>query len=71
MYYICFGFLQNGKWVDCMCNEKKDFICMKTSASTPTGEEVLQDIGCRIVCCLYLFVFLLQCKSLEAASILR
>lgn len=68
---LCFVFLQNGKWVDRMCSEKKNFICMKTSASTPTGEEVLQDVGCRIVCSLYLFVFLLQCKSLVAASILR
>lgn len=36
--FVCLFFLQNGKWVDLMCGEKKDFICMKTSASTPTGE---------------------------------
>lgn len=44
---------------------------MKTSASTPTGEEMLQDIGCKFVCCLYLFGFSLWYKILETALILR
>lgn len=66
--FVCLFFLQSGKWVDRMCSEKKDFICMKTSASTPTGEEVLQDVGCKIVCCLYLFVFYRRCETLEASS---
>lgn len=50
-----FTFFQNGNWVDCVCDEKHEFICMKMSASTPTGEEVLQDIGCKFVCCIHLF----------------
>ena len=38
--------------MDSRCSEKKDFMCMKMSASKPAEKEVLQDIGCKIVCCL-------------------
>uniref|UniRef100_A0A674PBS8 Mannose receptor, C type 1b n=1 Tax=Takifugu rubripes TaxID=31033 RepID=A0A674PBS8_TAKRU len=38
---------ENGNWVDRMCNEKHEFICMKMSTSTPSGEEVSKDIGCK------------------------
>ncbi|TWW73594.1 Macrophage mannose receptor 1 [Takifugu flavidus] len=40
---------ENGNWVDRMCNEKHEFICMKMSTSTPSGEEVSKDIGCKYV----------------------
>ncbi|KAM9349891.1 macrophage mannose receptor 1-like [Symphorus nematophorus] len=38
---------ENGNWADRVCNEKHGFICMKTSASEPTGDEVEQNVGCK------------------------
>ncbi|XP_067385114.1 macrophage mannose receptor 1-like [Channa argus] len=38
---------ENGNWADRICEDKHGFICMKMSASTPTGEEVEQDVGCK------------------------
>ncbi|KAI3374792.1 hypothetical protein L3Q82_021350, partial [Scortum barcoo] len=38
---------ENGNWADRMCEEKHDFICMKMSASQPTGNDVQQDDGCK------------------------
>uniref|UniRef100_A0A4W6EYQ1 Mannose receptor, C type 1b n=1 Tax=Lates calcarifer TaxID=8187 RepID=A0A4W6EYQ1_LATCA len=38
---------QNGNWADRACEERHGFICMKMSASTPTGDEVEQDVGCK------------------------
>lgn len=43
--------LQNGNWADRVCEEKHGSICMKMSASELTGEEVLQDVGCKTVRC--------------------
>ncbi|XP_069548054.1 macrophage mannose receptor 1-like [Brachyistius frenatus] len=37
---------ENGNWADCVCEEKHGFICMKTSASEPSGDEEDQNIGC-------------------------
>ncbi|XP_034742576.1 macrophage mannose receptor 1-like [Etheostoma cragini] len=39
---------ENGNWADRMCDEKHGFICMKMSASEPSGDEVEQNIGCKI-----------------------
>ncbi|XP_035491562.2 macrophage mannose receptor 1 isoform X1 [Scophthalmus maximus] len=38
---------ENGNWANCVCEEKHGFICMKMSASKPTGDEVEKDIGCK------------------------
>ncbi|XP_018531719.1 macrophage mannose receptor 1 isoform X2 [Lates calcarifer] len=38
---------ENGNWADRVCNEKHGFICMKTSASEPSGGEVDQNVGCK------------------------
>ncbi|XP_078029223.1 macrophage mannose receptor 1-like [Epinephelus lanceolatus] len=38
---------ENGNWADRACNEKHGFICMKTSASEPSGDEVDLNIGCK------------------------
>ncbi|KAK2822606.1 hypothetical protein Q5P01_022671 [Channa striata] len=38
---------ENGNWADSSCKDKHGFICMKTSASEPTGDEVEQNIGCK------------------------
>ncbi|XP_047445392.1 macrophage mannose receptor 1-like [Mugil cephalus] len=38
---------ENGNWADRVCEEKHGFICMTTSVSTPTGDEVDQDVGCK------------------------
>ncbi|XP_044077015.1 macrophage mannose receptor 1-like [Siniperca chuatsi] len=38
---------ENGNWADRMCDEKHGFICMKMSASEPSGNEVEQNIGCK------------------------
>ncbi|XP_042284935.1 macrophage mannose receptor 1-like [Thunnus maccoyii] len=38
---------ENGNWADRSCEEKHDFICMKMSASKPTGDEVEQNVGCK------------------------
>ncbi|KAM4552771.1 macrophage mannose receptor 1-like [Odontesthes bonariensis] len=38
---------ENGKWADRACKEKHGFICMKTSASEPSGDEVVQNAGCK------------------------
>lgn len=48
-------FLQNGNWADRVCGEKHGFICMKTSASDPPGDEMEQNIGCKTVRELYFF----------------
>uniref|UniRef100_A0A3Q3W752 Mannose receptor, C type 1b n=1 Tax=Mola mola TaxID=94237 RepID=A0A3Q3W752_MOLML len=39
---------ENGNWADRVCDEKHGFICMKTSDSKPSGDEVEQNIGCKI-----------------------
>ncbi|XP_049454404.1 macrophage mannose receptor 1-like [Epinephelus fuscoguttatus] len=38
---------ENGNWADHVCEEKHGYICMKTSASKPTGDGVEQDVGCK------------------------
>ncbi|XP_039998645.1 macrophage mannose receptor 1-like [Xiphias gladius] len=38
---------ENGNWADRVCGEKHGFICMKTSASDPPGDEMEQNIGCK------------------------
>uniref|UniRef100_A0A3B4XF49 Mannose receptor, C type 1b n=1 Tax=Seriola lalandi dorsalis TaxID=1841481 RepID=A0A3B4XF49_SERLL len=38
---------EKGNWVDRVCDERHGFICMKRSASKPTGDEVEQDVGCK------------------------
>ncbi|KAM8728032.1 macrophage mannose receptor 1-like isoform 2-T2 [Acanthopagrus schlegelii] len=38
---------ENGNWADHVCEEKHGFICMKMSASESTGDEVVQDDGCK------------------------
>uniref|UniRef100_A0AAQ5XYV6 Mannose receptor, C type 1b n=1 Tax=Amphiprion ocellaris TaxID=80972 RepID=A0AAQ5XYV6_AMPOC len=38
---------ESGNWADRACTEKHGFICMKTSASEPSGDEVDQNIGCK------------------------
>ncbi|XP_076601189.1 macrophage mannose receptor 1-like [Chaetodon auriga] len=38
---------ENGNWADRVCEEKHGFICMKTSASEPSGDVVEQNIGCK------------------------
>ncbi|KAK5860193.1 hypothetical protein PBY51_021688 [Eleginops maclovinus] len=38
---------ENGNWADRVCDEKHGFICMKMSASEPSGDEVEQDVGCK------------------------
>nr|XP_046265195.1 macrophage mannose receptor 1-like isoform X4 [Scatophagus argus] len=38
---------ENGNWADRVCDEKHGFICMKTSASEPSGDEVEQNVGCK------------------------
>ncbi|XP_049888756.1 macrophage mannose receptor 1-like [Epinephelus moara] len=38
---------ENGNWADRVCEEKHGYICMKKSASKPTGDEVEQDVGCK------------------------
>ncbi|XP_054452124.1 macrophage mannose receptor 1-like [Anoplopoma fimbria] len=38
---------ENGNWADRVCEEKHGSICMKMSASKPTGDEVQQDVGCK------------------------
>ncbi|XP_071348975.1 macrophage mannose receptor 1-like isoform X1 [Trachinotus anak] len=38
---------ENGNWAGRVCEEKHGFICMKRSASKPTGDEVEQDLGCK------------------------
>lgn len=42
-------FLQNGNWVDRLCEEKHGFICMKQSTTESTGDEVEVNIGCKLV----------------------
>uniref|UniRef100_A0A3B4X378 Mannose receptor, C type 1b n=1 Tax=Seriola lalandi dorsalis TaxID=1841481 RepID=A0A3B4X378_SERLL len=39
---------ENGNWADRVCGEKHGFICMKTSATEPSGDEVEQNAGCKI-----------------------
>ncbi|XP_039672406.1 macrophage mannose receptor 1-like [Perca fluviatilis] len=38
---------ENGNWADRTCDEKHGFICMKMSASEPSGDEVEQNVGCK------------------------
>ncbi|XP_067462383.1 macrophage mannose receptor 1-like [Thunnus thynnus] len=38
---------ENGNWAARVCEEKHGFICMKTSASEPSGDEVEQNVGCK------------------------
>uniref|UniRef100_A0AAQ6IMQ9 Mannose receptor, C type 1b n=1 Tax=Anabas testudineus TaxID=64144 RepID=A0AAQ6IMQ9_ANATE len=38
---------ENGNWDDHACDEKHGFICMKESASEPSGDELDQNIGCK------------------------
>ncbi|XP_042352885.1 macrophage mannose receptor 1-like isoform X2 [Plectropomus leopardus] len=38
---------ENGNWADHICEEKHGYICMKMSASNPTGDEVEQSVGCK------------------------
>uniref|UniRef100_UPI003AAC2783 macrophage mannose receptor 1-like n=1 Tax=Centroberyx gerrardi TaxID=166262 RepID=UPI003AAC2783 len=38
---------ENGNWADRVCEEKHGFICMKSSASKPSGDEVPLDTGCK------------------------
>ncbi|XP_023191646.1 macrophage mannose receptor 1-like [Xiphophorus maculatus] len=38
---------ENGNWADRDCKENHGFICMKASASEPTGDEIQQDAGCK------------------------
>ncbi|KAG8014276.1 Macrophage mannose receptor 1 [Nibea albiflora] len=38
---------ENGNWADRPCGEKHGYICMKMSRSTPTGDEVVQNVGCK------------------------
>ncbi|XP_061588555.1 macrophage mannose receptor 1-like [Cololabis saira] len=38
---------ENGKWADRNCREKHGYICMKTSASEPSGDEVEESAGCK------------------------
>ncbi|XP_056277834.1 macrophage mannose receptor 1-like [Pseudoliparis swirei] len=38
---------ENGNWDDRVCEEKRGSICMKLSASKPSGDEVRQDVGCK------------------------
>ncbi|XP_027145353.1 macrophage mannose receptor 1 isoform X2 [Larimichthys crocea] len=38
---------ENGNWADGSCGEKRGFICMKMSRSRPTGDEVVQNVGCK------------------------
>ncbi|TNN55461.1 Macrophage mannose receptor 1 [Liparis tanakae] len=38
---------ENGNWDDRVCEEKRGSICMKTSASKASGDEVRQDVGCK------------------------
>ncbi|XP_042352883.1 macrophage mannose receptor 1-like [Plectropomus leopardus] len=38
---------QNGNWEDHSCEEKHGYICMKMSASVPTGDQVEKDPGCK------------------------
>ncbi|XP_039998644.1 macrophage mannose receptor 1-like [Xiphias gladius] len=38
---------ENGNWADHVCEEKHGYICMKMTASKPTGDEVEQDVGCK------------------------
>ncbi|KAM4605239.1 macrophage mannose receptor 1b [Polymixia lowei] len=38
---------ENGNWADCSCEEKRGYICMKPSASSPPGDEVETNIGCK------------------------
>uniref|UniRef100_A0A3Q1GW30 Mannose receptor, C type 1b n=1 Tax=Acanthochromis polyacanthus TaxID=80966 RepID=A0A3Q1GW30_9TELE len=37
---------ESGNWADRACTDKHGFICMKTSASEPSGDEGPQNIGC-------------------------
>ncbi|KAF1383673.1 hypothetical protein PFLUV_G00134290 [Perca fluviatilis] len=46
---------ENGNWADRTCDEKHGFICMKMSASEPSGDEVEQNVGCKTVSKLYFF----------------
>ncbi|KAL3988682.1 somatostatin receptor 2 [Sarotherodon galilaeus] len=38
---------ENGNWADHVCEEKHGFICMKTSDSEPSGDEVELNAGCK------------------------
>ncbi|XP_029309225.1 macrophage mannose receptor 1-like [Cottoperca gobio] len=38
---------ENGNWADRVCDEKHGFLCMKRSASQPSGDEVEQDVDCK------------------------
>ncbi|XP_030015951.1 macrophage mannose receptor 1-like [Sphaeramia orbicularis] len=38
---------ENGNWADRRCEERHGFICMKSSASEPSEDEVEQNIGCK------------------------
>ncbi|XP_042352881.1 macrophage mannose receptor 1-like isoform X2 [Plectropomus leopardus] len=38
---------ENGNWADHVCEEKHGYICMKNSASKPSGDEVAKDVGCK------------------------
>ncbi|MEQ2266141.1 hypothetical protein XENORESO_019167, partial [Xenotaenia resolanae] len=38
---------ESGNWAERDCKEKHGFICKKTSASEPSGEEVQQNAGCK------------------------
>lgn len=48
--YGFLSFLQNGNWADRVCDEKHDFVCVKKSAAEPSGDEVEQNIGYKVVC---------------------
>ncbi|XP_029309189.1 macrophage mannose receptor 1-like [Cottoperca gobio] len=39
---------EDGNWADQVCERNYGFICMKMSASEPTGDEVEQDEGCKV-----------------------
>ncbi|XP_054882840.1 macrophage mannose receptor 1-like [Poeciliopsis prolifica] len=39
---------ENENWADRDCKETHGFICMKTSASEPSGDEIQQDTGCKV-----------------------
>ena len=47
--------MQNGNWADRTCGERHGYICMKAGASEPSGDEVVQNVGCKTVRELYFF----------------
>ncbi|KAM8728446.1 macrophage mannose receptor 1-like [Acanthopagrus schlegelii] len=38
---------ENGNWADRTCGERHGYICMKAGASEPSGDEVVQNVGCK------------------------